>query len=171
MLINTTFLRNKSACITQTVIAFVFIVVVLCALDGLSNTIIFRVIGATSLSASTFIVFATSSSSTARSRSILGGYIVAALVGLFFYLLARLIDWYLFKGTYFHMYEICGALALASSLLLMIAFDMPHPPAAGFSVGIVIDAWDPVSLLVIAVAVIALLILKRLLRHKLISFV
>ncbi len=169
MLINPHFLQHKKACIIQTSIALVFIIIVLCLLDTMSHTMAFRMIGATSLSASAFTVFAACDSSSARSKHILVGYLISLMIGLSCYLLSRTIDLYLFSETYLYTYEIFGAIALALSLLFMVLLNVPHPPAAGFSVGIVIDVWDADSLLVIMSAVIVLAILKTALKNWLIN--
>jgi len=171
MLINSRFLQHKKACVVQTTIAFIFIIIVLCALYSVSHTMAFRIIGSTSLGASTFIVFAASANASAHGKAILGGYIISGLVGLLFYLLVGVVDGYLFNEMYGYTHELFGALALASSLLLMVIFDVPHPPAAGLSVGVVVDVWDPNSFIVIAVAVIALAVLRTLLKGKLVNLV
>lgn len=170
-MLNPRFLQHKKACFVQALVALVFISVVLCALDDLSRTTAFRIIGATSLSASTFIVFATCNNSSARIHAILGGYLIGAVVGLMCYLLSRIMDLYVLNQYYLYTYEFVGAVALAMSLLLMVIFDVQHPPAAGLSVGVVIDVWDADSFIVITAAVIALAALRVLLKDKLVHLV
>ena len=162
---------HKAAFIGQTLLAMIFVAIVLHLLDKISHTAASGIIGATYISASAFIVLGTSGANTASTRNVLGGYAVGLFVGLICYFIAHYLDLYALMLNHTYLYEVVGATALGLTFILMDLFSVQHPPAVGLSVGMVLDIWDPHSLYVIIGAIIVLVIIKRLLSKWLISFV
>ena len=62
-----------------------------------------------------------------------------------------------------------GAVAVGLALLLMTMMNCEHPPAAGLALGLVLQGYHVVSLLIISVSVAILLVIKYLLRRWLIN--
>ena len=61
---------------------------------------------------------------------------------------------------------ILGGLTLTLTLLLMVTLRMPHPPAAGFALGLILDNWEFQTLLIVACIIAALVLLKNILDFK-----
>lgn len=169
--INERILAHKTAFVWQTLLAIVFIATVLGILDAVSHTAASGIIGATYISASTFIVLGTSGANTACSRNVIGGYIVGLLVGLGCYCIADYLGLDQLMLSHAYLYELIGSITLGLTFIIMSLLNLQHPPAVGLSVGMVLDIWDPHSLIVIMGAVVALVIIKKALSKWLISFV
>ncbi|PKM95364.1 MAG: hypothetical protein CVU84_06710 [Firmicutes bacterium HGW-Firmicutes-1] len=142
------FKHNKGKYISQCIISTTFLMVILLYVDiVLKATIIFS-IGATS-----FIVFTCPKKRSSSTRCILGGYIIGALTGYFCNLIQYFIPTFPFAVT--------GSIAIGLSIFLMVILNAEHPPAAAFAIGMVIEKYSLVSvLLVIGIASILLLIKK-----------
>ncbi|MFW6381746.1 MAG: HPP family protein [Bacillota bacterium] len=69
-----------------------------------------------------FTIFALPNNRTARSRNILGSYVISIIVGLFCF-------------NYFFSY-VSGGLSVGLSTFLMVLTDTEHPPAAGIALGL-----------------------------------
>ena len=124
-----------------------------------------------SLGATTFIVFAMPHSRTARSRSLLGGYLLGTLCGTLCSLAA---DCTLAASTGLTprvRLIIFGALAVGLTILAMVSTDAEHPPAAGLALGFVANPWSQTTLLFVLSAVCLLSLARYLLRHILIDLV
>lgn len=153
-LLDRKFFRHFWSYIFQCFMATATVVAVLLVLDYTDQAAIVASIGA-----SAFIVFTSPGSQPARFRSLLGGYFVGILSGVACTMLGDSIDplsnlgW---LGTPIVM----GGIAVGLSILLMVLTDTEHPPAAAIALALVVNRWNPVSLLVIFVA-IAMLTLVR----------
>lgn len=79
-----------------------------------------------SMGASTFIVFAMPKAASARTRNVIGGHLVGLASGAIFYFTTL---------PYFIEYP----LAVGLAILLMVALDVEHPPAAGTALAVVIN--------------------------------
>ncbi|MHC4744173.1 MAG: HPP family protein [Planctomycetota bacterium] len=84
-----------------------------------------RMVVASTIGATAFIVFAMPKSVSAHTRNVLGGHIVGLLCGGIFYLLAL-------------PFAAECSLAVALTIFLMVALDVEHPPAAGTALAVVI---------------------------------
>jgi CBS-domain-containing membrane protein len=79
-----------------------------------------------SMGATTFIVFATPKTFSAQTRNVIGGHLVGLASGAIFYFTTL---------PYFIEYP----LAVGLAILLMVALDVEHPPAAGTALAVVIN--------------------------------
>ncbi len=163
------FYKHKRNYLIQSLLAMVMIFTILHVLDIVGHTMAFRIIGSTSLGASTFIAFSVPHTETARARNILGGYGIAIVVGICGYFIANRVDLLFFLMHERFVYEFSAALVLGAIVWLMNLFNLQHPPAAGFGVGVVVDVWDINSLIVILGAVIFLAFFKTALRKRIIN--
>ena len=136
----------------------------------LISTLLDATLGTTlvaSLGASTFIVFAMPSSIAARTRSVLGGYLLSAGAGVICTGLA--LWWGRAQGGAHAPIVVSGALAVGLSMLLMVSLDCEHPPAAGLALGLVTEPWDWRTLLAALAAVSGLALAHRALRRWLLD--
>lgn len=79
-----------------------------------------------SMGATTFIVFAMPKTVSAQTRNVIGGHLVGLASGAIFYFTTL---------PYFIEYP----LAVGLAILLMVALDVEHPPAAGTALAVVIN--------------------------------
>ena len=65
--------------------------------------------------------------------------------------------------------SIAAALAVGLGLLLMVATNTEHPPAAGVALGIVIDPWQWSAIAFVIISALALSAVRAALRPKMIN--
>jgi CBS-domain-containing membrane protein len=85
-----------------------------------------RMVVASAIGATAFIVFAMPKSVSAQTRNVIGGHIVGMIAGSIFLAVAL-------------PFSIECALAVALAIFLMVALDVEHPPAAGTALAVVIN--------------------------------
>lgn len=86
-----------------------------------------------SIASSIFIVFAMPNSVSARKRAIIGGHWIGLAVGS---LLA------LVPTPYHFISILLLSLAVGTTMLIMVVFDMEHPPAAGTALGVAMTGFS-----------------------------
>lgn len=106
--------------ILQTLLATVVIFILVLVL-GRHKLVVISAMGAT-----TFIVFAMPKTVSAKTKNVIGGHLVGLISGAIFYLTPL---------PYFIEYP----LAVGIAILLMVALDVEHPPAAGTALAVVIN--------------------------------
>ena len=151
------------AYIVQFLIAIVFVTLSLCLLAKFTDTLAFRIIGATSISASTFILLTRPDCESASLFHMLGSYAIALLIGLFAFFINHHLHGSWLQSLIHYQTELIAALAFGVSMIVMLLLKLNHPPAAGLGVAIVINTWDLPSLWVIVGSILLLAIVKRLL--------
>ncbi len=117
------------------------------------QAVIVAAIGATA-----FVVFAIPKSITAKSRNIIGGYIVGLLCGGLFGLIPH---------NCAFLSAIIYSLAVGFSIFIMVITDTEHPPASAIALGVAIQgfSWE-VTIVALGSAVI-LSIIHRFFKHRL----
>ena len=85
-----------------------------------------RMVAASTIGATAFIVFAMPKSVSAQTRNVIGGHIVGLASGSIFFVLSL-------------PFAIECAIAVALAIFLMVALDVEHPPAAGTALAVVIN--------------------------------
>ena len=165
-LIDSKFRQNRRKYVLQCLIAILTIIAILGALDVERNTAVIASLGATA-----FIIFAMPAAISSTPRRVLGGYAVGIALGVLFGYLASLglIGKLLHARDVSHI--IFGGFAVGFSIFTMVITNTEHPPAAGIALGLVINDSDNFTLLVITVAVVIMILVKRLLRKHLIDLV
>lgn len=133
---------------------------VLIFLDVLTETAII-----TSLGASAFIVFTMPHKYSSSPRRLLGGYSIGLIVGFIFYLLYTFypesILYFLDEQT---ALVILAALSVGFSIFIMAVTNTEHAPAAGIALGLVINQWNPLTIVFIVGAIIWMASIKRILK-------
>lgn len=130
------------------------VLVLLLVLDTVTQTVLIA-----SLDASAFIAFAVPRSLHSDPRHLIGGYVVGMASGVF---MASLYSLAAAKGVNDHAIMIIfGALAISLAMFTMVVTRTEHPPAAALALGLVLNEWDLITLVVVLVGVIGLSVIKR----------
>ena len=140
----------------QCAIATAYIIVILVALDLITQTAIIATLGA-----STFIIFVRPHSYSARVRVMLGGYIIAIVVRIAMGILANLSVMETVFFTHKVQFIFFSAAAIGIVLPTMALTNTEHPPAAAMALGLVLNDWNIVILLFIICCVLLLGVVKK----------
>lgn len=125
-------------------------------LDTVTQTVLIAALGA-----SAFIAFAVPRSLHSGARNLIGGYVVGIVAGSLMGSLYLSID--VDSETVSHALMIVfAAIAMSTAMFLMVVTKTEHPPAAALALGLVLNEWTPLTLVVILAGVIALSLIKRL---------
>jgi len=159
-----TFSRNKARYTFQCLLATTAVLVILLTLDAIHNAVVIAALGA-----SAFIAFAMPHADVSRAKFLIGGYVVAVIVGGLCSYLADLPA--LGRAPMVQRYYsiIFGALAVGGTIFVMTVTETEHPPAAGLALGFVLGEWSLVTVLVVLIGICSLVVIKRLLKPILIN--
>jgi CBS-domain-containing membrane protein len=136
--------------------AGVVVLILLLVLDAVTQTVLIAALGA-----SAFIAFAVPRSLHSDPRCLIGGYLIGMISGVTMSLVHSL--FFMSGTTLSHaVMIICGALAISFTMFLMVITRTEHPPAAALALGLVLNQWDPLTLGVVLIGVIALSLVKQL---------
>ena len=154
---------NPRRYVLQCSLAFFALLVVLLVEEvGLHRVVMIAAIGSTS-----FVLFVTRHSSTANPRHVIGGHLIALLVGSAFAV---------FSGTPVGqnlltqvrlVLDVEAALAVALSIFFMAATDTEHAPAAGTALGVVVHGFGWGLILFVVSSAIMLSLVHTMLRPRL----
>ena len=130
----------------QSLFATLVIFFILLSLSFQENAVIVA-----SLGASTFIVFAMPRQITAKSRNIIGGYIVGFLCGL---ACSVIPVQEVMNASLGH--SLLYSVAVGLSIFIMVVIDTEHPPASGVALGVAINGFslDVVISIIASIAVL-----------------
>jgi CBS-domain-containing membrane protein len=145
-----------------------------CGLSTLALLIIFLVVDVVlraaivvAIASTAFIVFVIPHSAASSPQRVIGGQVVAVIVGTTFsalYLLPVLGE--LAEGSHIAR-DIFATISVGLSILLMVVTNTEHPPAAGTALGLVVSGWDPSGILFVLFGAIMLSSVHMLLRPRL----
>lgn len=135
----------------QSLFATVVIFLILLSLSFQEDAVIIASLGAT-----TFIVFAMPEQVTAKSRNIIGGYIVGFSCGWICSLFP--IETLMGKPI---GYSLLYAAAVGLSIFIMVIVDMEHPPASGVALGVAIKGFSVVVIISIIASVVILTVIHH----------
>lgn len=156
--------KNLARYLFQCAIATSAILLILMFLNVLTHTAIIAALGATA-----FIVFTMPRAYASGPRPLIGGYIIGVIVGCSCSLLSTLRFMLPFFITRITSYTVFGALAVGIAIFLMAITNTEHAPAAGMSLGLVLNDWNYATVLFIFAAILFMVGLRRLLRPILID--
>jgi CBS-domain-containing membrane protein len=145
-------------------LAGVVVLVLLLVLDAVTQTVLIAALGA-----SAFIAFAVPRSPHSGPRSMIGGYAVGILVGSLMATLNNMID--APPITDHAVMVIFGAIAISLAMFTMVVTRTEHPPAAALALGLVLNEWSLLTLLVVLFGVIGLSIVKQLVLPALLDLI
>lgn len=155
---------HLSSYILQCFLATLTLLAVLIFLNVLTETAIIAALGA-----SAFIVFTMPHMYSSYPRRLIGGYIIGIVVGIIFYFIstsepAKIL--FLNQNTSLIFF---GAIAVGVSILLMTITNTEHAPAAGISLGLVINQWTNITILFILGAILWMAVVRKILKPYLID--
>jgi CBS-domain-containing membrane protein len=143
----------------QSLLAIFSLLIILYFLDVFTHSAISASLGST-----VFIVFAMPKSKTAKPRNMIGGHLIGSLIGFLCFNLESIIHLSLYSFSENALHKIIiPAFAVGLAIFMMVISDTEHPPAAGTTLGIVIQGWDTSILVVIFITTIILSFFHRLL--------
>ena len=125
----------------------------------------------TALGASAFIVFTMPNQYSSDLRRLIGGYIIGFIVGFIFYFISiskicnNLIENHTISIAIF------GSIAVGFAIFLMAFTNTEHAPAAGITLGIIINSWDYLTIIFIIIAIIWMISVKIVLKKYLIDLI
>ena len=147
---------NIKRYLVQCGLATAVVLVLLLVMDTVTQTVLIAALGA-----STFIAFAVPRSLQSSPRHLIGGYLVGTLVGSLISVLQTMVDWASVMDPHAGLI-IFGALSIGLAMFLMVITSTEHPPAAALALGIVINEWDLLTLIVVMAGAVVLSIVKQL---------
>jgi len=121
------FIMNWKNYVYQSLAATIATMIILFALS-LEHAVVVA-----SIAASIFIVFTMPNAVSARKRAIVGGHWIGLALGSF---------WALIPQPYHFISIMVFSLAVGTTMLAMVIFDMEHPPAAGTALGVAITGFS-----------------------------
>jgi CBS-domain-containing membrane protein len=142
--------------------AVVFVLLLL--LDAVTQTVLIAALGA-----SAFIAFAVPRSPHSGPRHMIGGYIVGICAGSLMAMLNAMID--ASPGIDHAIMIVCGAVAISLAMFTMVVTRTEHPPAAALALGLVLNEWTFLTLLVVLGGVITLSVVKQLILPALLDLI
>ena len=149
--------------IFQCSLAFCALLVVLLVEEvGLQRAVIIAAIGSTS-----FILFVTPHASTANPRHVIGGHLVALIIGIVFTAFDSTTVVQSLLAQIPLLFDVEAALAVALSIFFMAATDTEHAPAAGTALGVVTQDFSWGLVLFVISSVFMLSLVHMLLRPRL----
>lgn len=165
------FAKHKSNFIWQPLLASSFIVLILAVLGGFGYVDLLGFIGTCTLGSSAFLVFTMPTSSSAEAKRTWGAYIISLLLGVLFSALVLFLQKN-YSGFGGHLLaEISSVLAVTLTMFLMALLNFEHPPAAGLSLGLIVEPWTSFTIFAIVIVVALMLLVKYLLGRWLIDLV
>jgi CBS-domain-containing membrane protein len=147
---------NIKRYLVQCGLATAVVLVLLLVMDTVTQTVLIAALGA-----STFIAFAVPRSLQSSPRHLIGGYLVGTLVGSLISILHTMVDWASLMDPHAGLI-VFGALSIGLTMFLMVMTSTEHPPAAALALGIVINEWDLLTLVVVMAGAIVLSMVKQL---------
>ena len=140
----------------QCALAATVVLILLLVLDTVTQTVLIAALGASS-----FIAFALPRSLVSSPRCMVGGYVVGIIAGTLMSTLNVAFDFS--NSVVAHTSLIIfAALATGLAMFIMVMTRTEHPPAAALALGLVLNEWTSLTLLVVVGGVVALSISKQL---------
>jgi len=158
------FRKNEGRYVVQCAVATLALVVVLAVLDSISDA---AIVGA--LGASSFIAFTMPHKHVSEARYFVGGYSVGVISGVACYYASVLVGLSSTAVLGASSSVVFGAIAVGLAIFIMVVANLEHPPAAGVALGLVLNQCDALAIVVIIVGIIALSIVKTMMKPLLID--
>ena len=122
-----------------------------------------------SVASAAFTIFVFPDSIASTPRRVIGGQIVAILAGAMFFAILNIPALESTAETMTLLPSVAAALAVGLSILIMVATNTEHPPAAGVALGIVIDPWQWSAIAFVLIGALALSVIRVILKPKMIN--
>ncbi len=154
------FRKNIIGDIFQCALATISVFIVLLVLDVVTNAVIIAALGS-----STFIAFTMPEAQVSKPRIMIGGYIVGIVAGCICHYLSlwSLMTWWAsFIDESPHV--VFGAMSVGLAIFVMVITGTAHPPAAGLALGLILNEWSPLTIVVVLAGIISLSVIKFILK-------
>jgi len=150
----------------QSGLAMFTVLLILLFLDTASHAAIIAVLGS-----SAFLVFTRPRAYASQPRRLLGGYVIGGAVGIACHYISLFPLWSAMSISPTAHLIVFGALAVGAGIFLMVVTNTDHPPAAGMSLGLVLNSWDKWDLMFIMAAVLFMAVMRKVLQSVMIDLV
>lgn len=149
------FRKNLTGDILQCALATITVFIVLMVLDVMTNPVIIAALGS-----SAFIAFTMPEAHVSK----IGGYIVGVVAGCICHYLSlwSLMTWVTFIHESSHV--VFGAMAVGLAIFVMVITGTAHPPAAGLALGLILNEWSTLTIVLVFVGIISLSVIKSVLK-------
>ncbi len=153
------FRKNITIYISQCALATISVFIVLMVLDVVTNAVIIAALGS-----SAFLTFTMPEAQISRPRFMIGGYIVGIAAGCLCHYLSlwSLMSWTSFIHESPHV--VFGAMSVGLAMFVMVITDTEHSPAAGLALGLILNEWSFLTIVVVFVGIISLSAIKLVLK-------
>jgi len=153
------FRKNIIGDIFQCALATISVFIVLHVLDVVTDAVIIAALGS-----STFIVFTMPDAQVSKPRIMIGGYIVGIVAGCICHYLSlwSLMEWISYLDESPRV--VFGAMSVGLAIFVMVITDTAHPPAAGLALGLIINEWSFLTIVVVFVGIFSLSLIKLVLK-------
>jgi len=153
------FRKNIIGDIFQCALAPISVFIVMMVLDVVTKAVIIAALGL-----STFIAFTMPKAEVSKPRIMIGGYIVGIVAGCLCHYLSlwSLMTWVPFIHESPHV--VFGAMAVGLAIFVMVITGTAHPPAAGLALGLILNEWSPLTIVVVFAGIISLSVIKTVLK-------
>ncbi len=158
-LIDRKFRQNWRSYLFQSALTMVALLIILLVIDVVLQAAIVVAIASTA-----FIVFVAPHSNAAGPRRVVGGHIVAVIVGTAISLAFLLLGLGELVSSSNATRDIVAVVSVGLSMLFMAVTNTEHPPAAGTALGLVVTGWTPSAVLFVVLGTIILSVIHLLLR-------
>ena len=122
-----------------------------------------------SIASTAFTIFVFPNSVASTPRRVIGSQIVAILSGSLIFAVLHISAVESVAADVQLVTNVAAALAVGLGILMMVATNTEHPPAAGVALGIVIDPWQWSAIVFVLAGALALSIVRIILRPKMIN--
>lgn len=150
--------NNLFKAVFQCVLAMIVMYLLLFFIDFATYPAILASMGAT-----IFIVFTMPDAYVSSPRALIGGYLVGILTGIICSFLYSLDISKMLSITDYQANISLAAFAVGLSIFVMISTDTEHPPASGLALGLVINEWDFLTVVLLIVLILSLTVIKKML--------
>ncbi len=158
------FLANVWRYVWQCALATLALLVVLLILNVATDAVVIA-----SLGASSFIAFVLPHSRMSSPRRLIGGYLIGTGAGAVCFWLSGVPEFGEVAWVAHPEHVIFGAAAVGLAIFLMAITNTEHPPAAGLALALVLSEWGRMTVIVTLAAIVALSVLKWLLKRWMID--
>ncbi len=121
------------------------------------------------VASSAFTIFVIPESVAATPRKVIGGHLVAGLIGAGVSYILQIPGLEIYASETRYIVDIAAALSVGIGIFFMVVTNTEHPPAAGTSLGLVIYGFDWTSVVFIISSAILLSLVRIVLRPRMIN--
>lgn len=140
---------------------FALLLYTLVTLDYFSEPPLFGFIGLGSIASSTFILLTRPASPSASAKNIIPAYLIAILTGIVFQKIIIFFQPHFSPHLPLH-FQGLAVMSVLTIIVIFNNFNIDHPPAVGMTLGLVLESWHYMTIVVLMSSVIGLLLIPKL---------